>query len=113
METPLRIFIVDDVPFYCNLYRKFLNNLGHQDIHLFASSAECLDNLTLNPDLILLDHCIPPVNGLDTLKKIKRVDPNALVVFISGQENITVAVDALKYGALDYLVKGQASQERL
>jgi polysaccharide export outer membrane protein len=45
------------------------------------------------------------MKGFDVLKKIKRYNPNIYVVMISGQENIETAVDALKYGAFDYIIK--------
>src|ERR1700744_2320050 len=103
--TNYRIFLVDDEPFCLDLYQQYLHNLEQPDIHLFSSSAECLNQLSLQPDLIFLDYQMDSINGLETLKKIKRFDPNAIVVFISGQETIEVAVNALKYGALDYIPK--------
>jgi polysaccharide export outer membrane protein len=45
------------------------------------------------------------MTGFEVLKKIKRYNPNIYVVMISGQENIKTAVDALKYGAFDYVIK--------
>jgi DNA-binding NtrC family response regulator len=112
-NIPLLIFMVDDDPFCLALYRQYLKNIGEENVVVFSDSSECLDNLSRNPDLIFLDHSMGPINGIDTLKKIKRIDPNATVVFISGQENIPVAVNALKYGALDYLTKELVTEERL
>ena len=45
------------------------------------------------------------ITGFEVLKKIKRYNPNIYVVMISAQENIKTAVDALKYGAFDYIIK--------
>ena len=45
------------------------------------------------------------ITGFEVLKKIKRYNPNIYVVMISGQDNIKTAVDALKYGAFDYVIK--------
>jgi polysaccharide export outer membrane protein len=45
------------------------------------------------------------ITGFEVLKKIKRYNPNIYVVMVSGQENIKTAVDALKYGAFDYVIK--------
>src|ERR1700761_4276047 len=100
-QKPLTIFWVDDEPFCLDLYRQYLKNLGQSNVALFSSSTECLAHLAEHPDLIFLDHSMGPIDGLETLKKIKRTDPNALVVFISGQEEIAIAVTALKFGALD------------
>jgi DNA-binding NtrC family response regulator len=45
------------------------------------------------------------LSGFEVLKKIKRYNPNIYIVMISAQENIKTAVDALKYGAFDYIIK--------
>jgi polysaccharide export outer membrane protein len=47
------------------------------------------------------------------LKKIKRFDPNIFVVMLSGQESMKTAVDSLKYGAFDYIIKGDESFNRI
>jgi DNA-binding NtrC family response regulator len=109
----LRIFLVDDDPFCLSLYSQFLKNLGQTDVHLFSDSVDCVNGLPLQPDLVILDYQLGQVNGLETLKKIKLVDPNALVVFISGEEDVSVAVNALKYGAIDYLTKTEITEMRL
>lgn len=57
------------------------------------------------PDLIFLDYLMPEMDGLDVLKKIKKIDPEALVVFITGEGSEDLAVKAMKAGASDYLVK--------
>jgi DNA-binding NtrC family response regulator len=109
----LRIFLVDDDPFCLSLYCQLLRNLGQTDVHLFSVGVDCVNSLPLQPDLVILDYQMGQVNGLETLKKIKRVDPNAVVVFISGEEEVSVAVNALKYGAIEYLTKTQITEERL
>ena len=101
----LKVFLVDDEPFCLQLYSRYLTNLGIMDIHSFGKSGDCLEKLLLRPDLIFLDYNMDNLNGIDMLKKIKRFDPNIPVVFVSGQEEIKVAVNALKYGAFDYLTK--------
>lgn len=111
--TPLRIFLVDDDPFCLALYNQILKNLGQQDIHLYPSSKDCLDNLGLGPDLVLLDYQIQPFDGAETLKKIKNTAPNVQVVLITGHTDTRVAVDVLQSGALDYLPKSRISEQRL
>ena len=53
------------------------------------------------------------LNGIDILKKIKRFNPNIIVLFISGQEVIQVAVNSLKYGAFDYIVKKDFTEDKI
>lgn len=112
-NSEFSIFLVDDDPFFLALCEEYLRNCGYSKITKFGSGAEFLKCLEQMPDLIFLDYCMGSLNGIDTLKKIKRFNPNSLVVFISGQEDIGVAVNALKYGAFDYLVKNDVNEEKL
>ena len=111
MQTPMnkteKLFIVDDDALTANLYAQHLKNLGYEDVQLFDNGQDCLNALIQEPTIILLDHQMENLSGMEVLQKVKRFDPNIYVVFISGQEDIATAVDALKYGAFDYIIKGQ------
>lgn len=100
------VFIVDDDPFTCLLYKKFLSNLGFSKIHHFLNGQDCLNKLHLGPEIVLLDHQMHEISGFEILKKIKRSMPNAAVIMVSGQEDMTTALDSLRYGAFDYVIKG-------
>ncbi|RKS94554.1 response regulator receiver domain-containing protein [Flavobacterium limicola] len=104
-QNQFKLFIVDDDVFCATLYQKSLRNMGHNDITYFSNGTDCLNNINLNPDIIFLDHNMEDITGFEVLKKIKRYNPNIYVVMVSGQENITTAIDALKYGAFDYIIK--------
>ncbi|RMZ60215.1 response regulator [Chryseobacterium nematophagum] len=107
METNqnLKLFIVDDDRFCANVYEKYLKNHNYENITYFSNGEECLDELYNKPDIIFLDYNMEDLNGFEVLKKIKRYNPNIYVIMVSGQESIDTAVNALKYGAFDYLVK--------
>lgn len=104
-QSEFKFFIVDDDVFCSSLHEQYLRNIGCTNITHFTNGIDCLDNLHLNPDIIFLDHDMNDLNGFEVLKKIKRMNPGIYVVMISGQENIKTAVDALKYGAFDYIIK--------
>lgn len=106
-------FIVDDDPFVGQLYKKHLGNLGYRDLHYFNSGVACLNHLHLNPALILLDHQMSQVTGFEVLKKIKRFNPDAVVIMVSGQEDMATALNALKYGAFDYIIKDNTETLRI
>jgi polysaccharide biosynthesis/export protein len=108
-----KVFLVDDDPFYGLLYEKMLRQLGVQDITIYQDGQELINALTLHPEIVFLDHNMQNMDGLEVLKKIKRINPDVYVVFISGQESLSVAVDALKYGAFDYIIKGDGDQEKI
>jgi len=108
-----KIFLVDDDRYTLNITEKHLRNIGYQDVSVFDNGTECLNRLTENPDIIFLDHNMDVLNGFEVLKKIKRFKPNAYVIMLSSQENIKTAVNALKFGAFDYLIKGDNEEEKI
>jgi DNA-binding NtrC family response regulator len=79
----------------------------------FTSAKEIIANLHLQPDVITLDYSLPDMNGDEVLKRIKTEIPNTAVVVISGQENISTAINLLKKGAYEYIVKDEETKERL
>ena len=110
-----RALIIDDEPLARMVVKEYLQNFDQIEV-----IQECNDGFEgvkaiarYEPDLIFLDYNMGSLNGIETLKKIKRFNPNSLVVFISGQEEIAVAVNALKYGAFDYLVKSEVDELKL
>jgi DNA-binding NtrC family response regulator len=112
-KNELSIFIIDDSQVCIDMYSIALNRLGYFNINSFVKSADCLNSLVLNPKIIFLDYNMDDLNGIEILKKIKRFDPHILVIFISSQEQITIAVNALKYGAFDYIAKKDFNIERV
>ena len=109
----LKIYIVEDDPFYANLVRHVLTENGQNNIELYQSGEECLKNLHNTPDVIVLDHDLGQMNGLDVLKKIKSRNPDIFVICLSSQEKATVVSEALLFGAYEYLEKSDGSLERL
>ena len=92
---------------------QILNKLAISDIVKFETGYDCLNNLNQKPDVILLDYNMDELDGYEVLKKIKRYDPNIYTVMLSAQEDIEVAVEALKHGAFDYIKKGNNIEEKI
>jgi DNA-binding NtrC family response regulator len=109
----LKFFIVDDDVFCTNVYKQYLQNSNYEDVTCFTNGFDCIENLNQNPDIIFLDHNMEDLTGFEVLKKIKRFNPNIYIVMISAQESINTAVDALKYGAFDYMVKDATVCEKM
>ncbi|WP_461130926.1 response regulator [Spirosoma aerophilum] len=105
-KDALSIFVVDDDPFCQKIYEQHLHQLGYSQVRLFSDGQSCLNLLTELPDVIFLDYQMEPLDGLEVLRKIKRFNPDIYLVVISAQEDLQVAVNALKYGAFDYIIKG-------
>ncbi len=113
MENQFKFFLVDDDVFFANLYDQHIKNLNYTDVTYYSNGNDCLSNLSKNPDIIFLDHNMDDMTGFEVLKKIKRYNPNIYVIMISGQESIKTAVDALKYGAFDYIIKDKDVCEKI
>ena len=107
------IFIVEDDPAFNKMLATYLNAKNKWEIHSFSSGEECLERLDLNPDIFLQDYILPKMDGIEVMKKVKQKLPHAEFVFLSGQSDIKVAVDALKLGAFDYIVKDSHAKENV
>jgi DNA-binding NtrC family response regulator len=71
-----------------------------------TSGAEGLKLIKREPfDLVLLDMILPQMDGIQTLRQIKKLRPNTAVIMMTGQETVKTAVEAIKLGAYDYLPK--------
>ncbi|HVM89331.1 MAG TPA: response regulator [Puia sp.] len=112
-DYPFCTFLVDDDPFSLQLIHYHLKNIGLKNIYLFDNGKDCINSLVLQPDLILLDHYMKPMNGFDVLAEVKEFSPDTFVVFISGQEEIHIPIIAMENGAFDYLVKNDLTEDKL
>jgi DNA-binding NtrC family response regulator len=76
------------------------------DVEVTTDPFEGLDKARKNPfDCILLDVKMPGLDGVALMDKIKKENPNVPIIFISGQSNIPIAVEAIKKGAYDFIEK--------
>jgi polysaccharide export outer membrane protein len=109
----LNIFVVDDNPIVRRTYQQYLTRLGCDKVRMYENGQNVIDALKDLPDLVLVDYFMEPMNGLEVMKKIKRMLPGAFVVMISGQTDLQVAINAMKYGAFDYIIKGESEGEQI
>jgi two-component system, NtrC family, response regulator AtoC len=112
-EEHLRIFVVEDNEWYNRLLVHHLNMNPDFEVKSFYSGKGLLASLHESPHVITLDYRLPDMKGSELLKNIKDFDDSIEVIVISEQEDIQVAVDLLKEGAFDYLVKNEDIQTRL
>lgn len=108
-----RIFIVEDDQWYADLLQKHLNLNPDYEVEKFANAKECLNNLYKSPSVITIDFSLPDINGKELLKKIRSRLPEVPIIVISGQKDIDTAVDLIKDGAFDYIVKNEDTPNRL
>ncbi len=99
------ILIVDDDPLILKTLSSHFTNSGYE-VLTAADGREGLQKYTdAMPDLVILDIRLPDVDGLEALKRIRGIDPKALVVIITAFDDMKTTVEAIKSGAFEYLVK--------
>ncbi len=102
---PYKIMVIDDEPEICNILKEFLEGLGYQ-VLTAQSGPEGLNLISQNVvDVLILDLNMPGMHGLDVLKKVKHTYPDISVIILTGFPSIDTAVESMKLGAYDYLVK--------
>lgn len=112
VEKPrARILAVDDEPVILESFRKILVLAGF-NVDTVESGKEALGLIRKNEyDFVFTDLKMPEMDGLDVVKAVKHVRPDIDVVMITGYATIDTAVDAMKYGAMDYVQKPFTADE--
>lgn len=111
--SALKIFIVEDDAWFGELLKHHLSLNPDYQLHLYKTAKDCLNNLHIRPDIICVDFGLPDMNGDVLLEKIREYSKSIPVIVISGQEDISVAVNFLKAGAHDYIIKDENTKEML
>ena len=111
-KDPL-IFIVEDNPVYNKLIINYLQSKNFNRIESFFSGEECVKRIGEKPDIIIQDYLLEGIDGIEVLKQYKKVHSHAEFIFLSGQDSVDVAVNTLKLGAFDYIVKDQMALKKL
>ncbi len=115
MADKTLIYIVDDEPLQRELLKDNLAKMSGYEVHEFPTGEECLAAAKVRtPEIVFLDYYLnsqvkDAMDGIDVLKELKNLYPEMEVVMISGQDKIEIAVNTMKYGAFDYIVKGEGA----
>ena len=99
------ILIVDDEALTVRTIGRALEGEGFE-VFLAMSGEEALTTLAEEkPDLALLDVVLPGINGIEVLRQAKKLSPSTIIVMMSAYHVVDRAVEAMKLGAYDYLIK--------
>ena len=110
MSTSGKVFLVDDEKVVRLSLKRELQNKKYA-VEDFESAQEALASLSKDwPGVVVSDVMMPTMNGLTLLEKVKEVDPEIPVILITGQGNISMAVQAIQNGAYDFLEKPFATE---
>ena len=102
-----RILVVDDEPSMLRFLRTLLEVEAYR-VETATSGAEAIQRIEqgLNPELVLLDVLMPPgIDGLETLEKLRQINPQLKVIMLSCVSDTRKVVQAIRLGAQDYLTK--------
>jgi DNA-binding NtrC family response regulator len=99
------IHIIDDEPIIHEVLGDLLTTEGYQ-VESSLDGEEALEKYSPDScDLVLLDLLMPGMNGIEVLKRIKKIDPQAVIIIITAYASVESAISAMKMGAFDYIQK--------
>lgn len=106
-----RVLVVDDEPAVGMIFHRILGESGCEVVSA-ANGAECLRVLKKSdPHLVFLDLQMPGMDGVETLRRIRETHPQLPVIIMTAYQTVTSAVETMKLGALDYLLKPLAADQ--
>jgi len=101
-----RVLIVDDEPGMLEICQEILEELGEVSIATCSRATQALDQIRENGvDLLVTDIRMPGMNGVELLEAARKEDPNVPVLLLTAYPTVETAVEALRLGASDYLIK--------
>lgn len=106
MSEAKKVLIVDDSVVMRSMIRDILSKNGFDVIGQAKNGAEAFELYTkLHPDLVTMDVIMPGETGIDVVKRIMTVDPNAKVLMVSGLNQKNLVMQAMENGAREFVVK--------
>ena len=111
-KIPYKVFIVEDNVLYARVLKKQLTD-DQLQVKVFHNGTDFISSLSEKPDVVTLDYTLPDMTGKEVLAKIQEKAPETQVIVISAQDNIDTAIELMKMGAYDYIMKAPDTREKL
>jgi two-component system, chemotaxis family, chemotaxis protein CheY len=109
----LNVMVVDDSLIMAQKLKAMLGELGHTVVRVCKDGNEAVrDYPVVKPDLVTMDITMPGMDGIETVKAIKAIDPCARVIMVTSHGQEAMVVRAIDAGALGYVLK-PVTKERL
>ena len=100
------ILIVDDASFMRMMIKDILTKNGFEVIGEAENGIKAVDKYKeLGPELVIMDITMPEMDGIQAVKEIKAIDPNARIIMCSAMGQQSMVMDSIKSGARDFIVK--------
>ena len=101
-----RVLIVDDAVFMRMMVKDILEKNGYEVVGEAENGLVAVEQYKeKNPDIVTMDITMPEMNGIEATREIKKYNPNAKVIMCSAMGQQGMVMDAIKEGAIDFIVK--------
>lgn len=101
-----KIMVVDDAGFMRKMVQTHLTKAGYTDFVESEDGQKAVEQYKeIKPDLVIMDITMPNMDGIEALRHIKAFDPDSKVVMCSAMGQEAMVMEAIKLGALDFIVK--------
>jgi two-component system chemotaxis response regulator CheY len=108
-----RILVVDDAAFMRMMIKNIVTKSGYEVVGEAENGKQAVEKYAeLKPDIVTMDITMPDMDGIEAVKAIKAIDPEASIVMVSAMGQQAMVMDAIQAGARDFIVK-PFQQERL
>ncbi len=104
MSDKRKILVVDDEPQVGMIFTKVLGAAGYEVVHA-VTGEDGVKRLNFQPDVVFLDIKLPGIDGVETLRRIRKSKPDLPVVMMTAYQTVDSAVESMRLGACDYLIK--------
>ncbi len=106
-KNNLLIYVVEDNKIYNRLVCEYIKKQNYSNVKSFLSGKECIKQVLKgeHPDIVIQDYHLGDSTGIDVLKNVKKHSKKSEFIFLTANESMEVAVNTIKYGAYDYIVK--------
>lgn len=107
MNKNLLIYVVEDNKLYNRLVVDFLQKQGMKNVKSFYRGNDCLNAVKAgeHPDIVIQDYHLDDSTGTAVLQAVKKRSKRSEFIFLTANEDMEVAVNSIKYGAFDYIIK--------
>ncbi|RKX45990.1 MAG: two-component system response regulator [Thermotogae bacterium] len=101
-----KVLIVDDAAFMRMLLKDIITKAGYEVVGEAGNGVEAVQKYKeLKPDMVTMDITMPQMDGIQAIKEIKKIDPDAKIIVCSAMGQQAMVVEAIQAGAKDFIVK--------
>lgn len=106
--TPkFKVMIIEDDPVYSMLLDYEIFKYIDCSVKIIRTKKQCIQSISWDPDIILMDYYLPDGNGLDLIKELKQITPNTKVIALSNQMDCNITKELFKEGIFKYFSKDE------